>query len=401
MKVLFWIDAFPTYSETFIRDQIMSLLDLGIEVVIYPKNGTINKKELDALSGFESYDLLQKVVNIDSYYSNNKIERLLKFLPILILSIFSKSFKFYYRSLNFIKYGSLSKSLRLFFRVHFMLKNNIEIMHAHFGPNGNNAAVFKTLGLPIKLFTTFHGYDIRLGLKKGGYIYNNLFMEADGIFTISDYNSDCLLGFGVSKSKLISLANGINVVFFKRSAEISKLGVIKFLTVARLVEEKALHIAIKALYELSLQKPDLEFEYTIVGDGEKYKALQGIILELKLSNHIKLVGSKHSIQVRDLMIHSDLFLLPSQAEALPTVLLEAQAAEMIVLATDVGSVIDIVRGGLVVAPKDIEAFRKGIIQLLEKRNQWFDIAKAGRDYVCEFHDIKLHTKKMMSYYKYS
>ena len=110
MKVLFWIDAFPTYSETFIRDQIMSLLDLGIEVVIYPKNGTINKKELDALSGFESYDLLQKVVNIDSYYSNNKIKRLLKFLPILILSIFSKSFKFYYRSLNFIKYGSLSKS---------------------------------------------------------------------------------------------------------------------------------------------------------------------------------------------------------------------------------------------------------------------------------------------------
>ena len=399
MKVLFWVDAFPTYSETFIRDQIVSLLDQGIDVEIFPKTNKVNNEEQDALIGFESYNLLHKVNNIDSYFRDNKIERLFRFLLILFLSIFSENFKFYKASLDFYKFGVLSKSLRLFFRVHFILKNDIKIIHAHFGPNGIDAAVFKTLGLPIKLFTTFHGYDIRLGLQKGGNIYNNLFNEADGIFAISEYNYKNLLNFGVSKSKLISLSNGINISFFKRITSLSKSGVIKLLTVARLVDEKALDIAIKAIYKVLQTRPDIILEYTIVGEGELRSELEDLIKMYKLSENIKLLGSKNSMEVRDLMIQSDLFLLPSQAEASPTVLLEAQACEMVVLATDVGSVKDIVKSGLVVSSKDVNAFKNGLVQLIEKRDYWNSLAKEGLEFVKEFYDMKKCTKKLIKSYK--
>lgn len=399
MKVLFWVKKFPSFSETFIRDQVVSLLDHGLDVVIYTKNGKINKNELNALNGFESYNLIDRIVDVDIYFEKNKYKRLFKLIPILYSAFFSKNFKYYKEALSFNKYGASAKALRLFFRVHFVLKYNINVIHAHFGPNGNEAAVLKRIGLPIKLFATFHGYDIRLGLTKGGHIYKTLFEQADGIFAISGYNYKNLLKFGVSETKLINLPNGINVAFFKRRSEISKLGVIKVLTVARLVKEKALDVAIKAINEVVQSKLNIILEYTIVGEGELREELQDLIDSLGLSKQIKLIGAKHSKAVRDFMVQSDLFLLSSEAEALPTVLLEAQAAEMVVLATNVGSVYDIVKSGLVVPSKDIEAFTNGLQQLLKKRREWPIMAAEGRKFVCKFHDIKQLTKKLITFYE--
>lgn len=399
MKVLFWVNKFPSFSETFIRDQIVSLLDHGIDVVIYTKNGKINRNELNALTGFESYHLLDRIVDIDGYFKKNKFKRFVNLIPILLLAIFSKNLKYYKEALLWHKYGSTAKVLRLFFRVHFILKNNINVIHAHFGPNGNEAAIFKSVGLPLKLFTTFHGYDIRLGIKKGGDIYQKLFMHADVIFAISTFNRKNLLDFGVPKTKLISMSNGINVDFYKPTSLYSHSNNLKLLTVARLVEEKSLDISILALYELLKIQPDLAFDYTIVGEGKKRMELEELIKNLKLSEYIKLVGPKNSREVRDLMIQSDLFLLPSQAEALPTVLLEAQASEMVILATDVGSVNDIVKSGLVVPSKDIEAFTNGLQQLLKKRREWSIMAADGRKFVSKCHDIKQLTKMLISFYE--
>jgi colanic acid/amylovoran biosynthesis glycosyltransferase len=399
MKVLFWISKFPAFSETFIRDQIVSLLDQGVDVTIYTKNGKINIEELEALSGFEAYQLLDRVVDVDLYFETNRFKRLLKLFHIFFSVLFSKNFKYYKESLSIKKFGSLARSLRLFFRVHFFLRNNINVVHAHYGPNGNSAVVLKEIGLPINLFTTFHGYDIRLGLTNGGHIYKPLFEHADGILAISKYNFRKLLDFGASKTKLIFLPNGINISLFKQESSNLHKGVLKILTVARLVEEKSLDVAIKALYEVLRSHPDLVFEYTIVGEGEKRLELQNLITSLGLIKDVKLVGAQSSLVVRDLMSQSDLFLLSSQAEALPTVLLEAQASEMILLATDVGSVRDIVVGGLVVASKDVHAFKNGLLELLDKRDYWAVLAKKGSDFVGESHNIKEQTKKLISYYE--
>ena len=50
------------------------------------------------------------------------------------------------------EFGAEAKSLKLFFKTHFIIKNKIDVIHAHFGPNGADAVVFKKLGLPIKHF---------------------------------------------------------------------------------------------------------------------------------------------------------------------------------------------------------------------------------------------------------
>jgi glycosyltransferase involved in cell wall biosynthesis len=238
-----------------------------------------------------------------------------------------------------------------------------------------------------------------LGLEKGGSIYEGLFNYSNAVISISEFNYQNLLKFGAPKEKIISIKNGINVDFYNRDEPIVINNKIRILSVARLVEEKALDIAIKAIGELLKRKPLLNFEYIIIGEGEKRKELQDLIVKLDLAVRITLVGSKTSREVRDMMHQSDLFLLSSKSESLPTVLLEAQASGLVVLATDVGDVNRIVKGGLVVSPQDPIIFRDGLLKLIEDKNKWLNFSCKGKDYVAKNHNIVIQTEKLISYYK--
>jgi len=399
MKVLIVVDKFPTVSETFIRNQITGLIDYGVEVYIYPKHGRVHEKELYALKGFENYQLEQQIIDLDSGYERSKPLRFLKGLLLLMAKLFHTDFKYYKASLDAKQFGAVAKSLRLLFRVHNLLKYNIDIIHAHFGPNGEHMAMLKKMGLPIKLFTTFHGYDIRLGLDKGGDIYKDLFQYADSVIAISEYNKKHLISFGLNADKLIVLPNGIDTAYFKCNNVRPESSTIKLLTVARLVEEKALDIAITAVSDVLRLQSNIDITYTIVGDGELREVLQALIDQLQLQDVITLVGSKTTEEVKDLMHSHHLFLLSSEHEVLPTVLLEAQAAGMIVLATDVGSVKEIVKSGMVVSPDDIEGFRDALLKLLDQKAFWLKETKIGQDYILTRFNIKKQVEQLMDLYQ--
>jgi colanic acid/amylovoran biosynthesis glycosyltransferase len=398
MNVLIVVDKFPTVSETFIRNHITGLIDNGFEVYIYPKNGRSHTKELDALIGFENYALDQRIIDLDSDYVHFKPLRLLKAFFLLFAQLFRTDFRYYRASLDVNRFGAIAKSLRLLFRVHNLLKYDIDIIHAHFGPNGERMAFVKKMGLPIKLFTTFHGYDIRLGLQKGGGIYKDLFYYADGVIAITEYNKQKLLSFGLNYDKLIVLPNGIDVSYFKCNNIRTEGSTIRLLTVARLVEEKALDIAIHAVSEVLRLQPDLNISYTIVGDGELSVDLQVLIDQLQLQHVIKLVGSKTTKEVKDLMHTHHLFLLPSKEEVLPTVLLEAQASGMMVLATDVGSVKAIVKSGMVVPANDVDGFRDALLALLNETVTWEDEGKIGQDYIETHYNVAKQIEELVALY---
>src|SRR5690606_33078330 len=80
MKVLFWLSSFPTVSETFIRNQIVDLIDSGIDVQIFCNNKNEN---VQGLEGFEKYNLLSKTIDFKDILpqsNRKKIESLLKVL---------------------------------------------------------------------------------------------------------------------------------------------------------------------------------------------------------------------------------------------------------------------------------------------------------------------------------
>jgi colanic acid/amylovoran biosynthesis glycosyltransferase len=118
--------------------------------------------------------------------------------------------------------------------------------------------------------------------------------------------------------------------------------------------------------------------------------LVALISTLSLKDHVTLLGPLPTADVISWMHASHLFMLPSLAEGTPTVLLEAQASGMPVLATDVGGVRDIVQDGVVgsiVPAGDTAALTRELQRFIDHPDTWPRMGQEGRRFVTERHDI--------------
>ncbi|MFQ3612149.1 MAG: glycosyltransferase family 4 protein [Cyanobacteriota bacterium] len=136
------------------------------------------------------------------------------------------------------------------------------------------------------------------------------------------------------------------------------------LTVARLEPEKGHRYLLEAIAGLdpALRK---EWRFVMAGSGSLENALQKQAQQLGLDADVFWVG--HTSQVPEWLALAEVFVLPSLLEGLPLSLLEAMAAGLACLATDVGGTAEALhpqRNGLLIPPEDVPALREGLTQLL-------------------------------------
>ncbi|MBX2826559.1 MAG: glycosyltransferase family 4 protein [Flavobacteriaceae bacterium] len=396
-NVLIWVHDFPAISETFIRSHIVGLIDKGCQVQVYTK--LKRKDQMDALKGFEEYDLYNKCISNQDLLLSNKLKRFFGALGILVSKLGRKGFFKYLKTLNFLKYGKSSLNLQNFYLLKFIEENEINIVHAHYGFMGNEAVFLKDVGAQIGLFTTFHGVDIREGLKPGKEaMYKKLFSKADRLISISKYNTESLLKMGASASKMVSLPNGIDTAYFSPKA-IEETDTINILTVGRLMEVKGQDIALKALKLLLGAQPDLSVILHLVGDGPMRNKLTKLLDELEISKHVVFHGWKSSEEIRTRYQNADLYLLPSRSEALPTVLLEAQSCGLPILATDVGSVRDMLpEGNIIVNSGSEDSLAQGMTEMLSRRKEWETLGNRNRNHVMVNYDAASILEKLLTLY---
>ncbi|MEA2012765.1 MAG: glycosyltransferase [Verrucomicrobiota bacterium] len=107
-------------------------------------------------------------------------------------------------------------------------------------------------------------------------------------------------------------------------------------------------------------------KFFIVGDGPDKDAIKKMIMEKKLENTVFLLGWRTDIA--DLLSRTDLFVLPSVSEGFGIVLLEAFAAGVPVIATNVGGIPEVTDGNscaILVSPENSDILAKKIILLQE------------------------------------
>lgn len=400
MNILFCVSKFPSVSETFIRDQIVGLIDRGHKIHIY-----VNKKQdvsdSIALKGLAKYNLNDKVICDSDFIDKNKMMRLLNFILIFCKVLFkSKYKKSYLKSLDCFKYGYKSKSLLLFFKLHFLESNNITIIHAHFGYNGEKATIFRELGYPIKLVTTFHGNDIRLGLKNNA-AYNNLKKYGTILISISEYNYNNLIKIGFNYNKIRSVHNGVDTKFYKQLNNKNNINnTIKILTVARLVEEKNIHLALKGIAAILKKHVNLNITYVIIGSGILKSQLHSYSEELEISQNIKFLGALNSEQVKNTMLESDFFLLTSRKEALPTVILEAGACSLPIIASNVGSIKDMfLNDEYIFESENLKDLVLKLEKMISERLKFPKIGKQNRKFIVDNYSLHSHLNMINSVYE--
>src|SRR4030042_2869306 len=264
MKIAFFVSAFPCLSETFILNQITGLIDRGHDIDIYAERAENNDKIHEDV---KKYNLLSRTFYFHTPVPENKLLRIRKSMAFLLHNIMKTPIPLL-RSLNIFKFGREAASLRLFYRIiPFMNRGLYDIIHCQFGPNGDLAVLLKAMGvLKGKIITTFHGYDIRLGIEKGGSIYREVFLEGDLFLAISDYNYRNLLNFGIDERKIIFHPVGIDLKTFSwkwNSGSDLKAGKVRLISVGRLVREKGLDYGIMAVQQVLQRAPELDLEYII------------------------------------------------------------------------------------------------------------------------------------------
>jgi len=191
---------------------------------------------------------------------------------------------------------------------------------------------------------------------------------------------------GVPASKMLITPNGVDSERFRpdeevRAAARQELGIppqaLLVGTVGRLEAVKAQADLVRAVAELSERLPDLHL--LILGEGSERGALESLAREAGLATRVHLPGFRE--EVERVLPALDVFVLPSLSEGMPNALLQAMAAGLPAVASDVGGNPEVLRvgeTGLLVPAGDCYELARAIERLLTNRELAAKMGAAGR-----------------------
>ena len=149
------------------------------------------------------------------------------------------------------------------------------------------------------------------------------------------------------------------------------------LFVGRLAGVKGVPILLEAMAALKARHPALRL--VLIGDGPERATLEA--LAKPLGDSVSFLGYRSQSEVAEALAQADVFALPSFAEGVPVVLMEAMAAGVPVVATQIAGIPELVRhgdSGLLVPPGDAEALTEAIDALLASADRRRAMGSAGR-----------------------
>jgi colanic acid/amylovoran biosynthesis glycosyltransferase len=153
----------------------------------------------------------------------------------------------------------------------------------------------------------------------------------------------------------------------------------ELLCVGRLTPAKGQHILLDALALLVAAGRRLRL--TFVGDGPDRGSLEAQTQRLGLADAVEFAGAVNQDRILDYYARADAFVLPSFAEGLPVVLMEAMAMEVPCVTTHITGVPELIQNGLngrLTAPSDVEGLAGSIEYLLDHPEQARTMAQSGR-----------------------
>ncbi len=221
---------------------------------------------------------------------------------------------------------------------------------------------------------------------------------------------DFLVSHGYDKRKFWLIRNGIDTKPFYRRTGIEKAAIKReyelpldkliITCVANLRPPKGHEYLIQALHELKGESPD--FLSLLVGDGPLRENLEKLVQTLKLEEQIRFLGSRDREEIPKILAITDIFVLPSLWEGLPTAIIEAMAAGCPVVATAVAGTPEVVidgETGFLVASLDAEAFAGKIRLLLRDESLRKQIGEAGAKRAKEQFTLEEMVKKYEALYR--
>lgn len=169
----------------------------------------------------------------------------------------------------------------------------------------------------------------------------------------------------------------------------------RLLFVGRLTAAKGVPVLIEAMARVRAAHPDAHL--TLIGDGPERGRLERRVRDLGLSGAVTFAGLRSQDEVADMLARTAVFVLPSFAEGVPVVLMEAMAARRPVVATRIAGIPELVDDGVsgrVVAPGDGASLADAVCDILSDPQRAAAMGAAGRRKVEAEFDIAQEAGKL-------
>lgn len=278
---------------------------------------------------------------------------------------------------------------------HRMRKERIDHLHAHFGTNPAMVARIAGKLSGISYSFTVHGpdeFDAPIALDLRGKIADSSFCVA-----ISSYGRSQLMRWSAFAdwSKVEVVRCGVDEGFLDEGARVRLPAGPALCAVTRLSGQKGIPLLIEAASRLVAAGK--RFSLTVVGDGEMRPEIEAMIESLQLQDVVKITGWASSDGVIDCLLESRAMVLPSFAEGLPVVIMEALALERPVVVTAIAGTPELVdrECGWLIPAGSIDALVAAMTEVIDApTSKLIKLGQTGRERVLANHDSRTNGRQL-------
>lgn len=280
---------------------------------------------------------------------------------------------------------------------------SIRHLHAHFCHSATTVAMFASQlsGLPFSF--TAHAKDIYVQALNPGDLLPTKLRRAQFAVTCTQANAKHLANLGVPETPIHTIYHGLDTQQFVPRASVAPEPALPLLlSVGRMVEKKGFPYLIEACR--LLKDRGYAFQCQLVsGAGPLTDKVAALVRELKLEDTVLLRPAVTQEQLQEIYQQATLFVLPCQIagnadrDGIPNVLVEAMAAGLPVVSTNVSGIPELIEhgvSGMLVPQQEARALADALAELLDAPALRQQLGRAARVKVCRLFDAEANIQAL-------
>lgn len=396
MKISYFTSSYPRATDTFIQREVIGLRASGVEVL------TSALRQPEGANNVSPLILNERKQT--TYFLPASPLKLIQLNVKYLLSATCSYFKTLKLAFKTRRPGMKGTLYQLFYfqeallLANYLQQNHVQHVHNHFGDSSGMVTMLASQLSGVGYSVTFHGPHIffeptLLALREK-------VKHAKFIVCISNYCRSQMMLFSDAEDwhKLQIVHCGVDVdqyPYAQVKTQAAPDTPVKLLYVGRLAAEKGVPVLLRSL--IALKNEGHRFHLTLLGDGPERAALESAVKQHGLTQMVHFGGFASQETVRDTLLQSDVFILPSFAEGVPVSLMEAMACGVPVIGTNVGGVTELIEhgvSGMVVAPSDEVALKSAILCYITQPELRETVRSAARNTIESNFNFKVEVNKL-------
>lgn len=393
------VSQYPMLSMIFIIREVIQLRALGFRIDVASINAADRGREGLTSAEAAEADMTYYVIPHGIKGALGAHFRTLRKKPGAYFSGWARAFKLAGLDLGRLIYNIAYLTEALMIGV-WMESKNQSHLHAHLGSQAATIAMFVKQVFGFSYSITVHGPDEFYDAHRQ-YLGEKV-ITSDFICCISYFARSQLSKLSPYEHwhKLEVSRLGVNPEIFKPKVFNPNPDVFEVICVGRLCSAKGQHILVDAIDLLRSEGRAIRLR--LVGDGVDRQSLEQHVEKKNLTMDVIFEGAVNQDRIRDLYSRADAFSIPSFAEGIPVVLMEAMSMEIPCVTTRITGIPELIRDGvdgILAAPSDVRGLADGLARLMDEPELRQEMGKKARQRIVEAYHLEKNVNRLAEIFR--